>query len=66
LRGDTRTGGSALSVDPSLLSAGFATGWLVGEVGDGDWRLQASANPRMLARVVKTNFDRDMLEDYSG
>jgi hypothetical protein len=66
LSGDTRTGGSALSVDPSAASDAFATGWLVGEVGDGDWWLQASANPRMIARAVMTNFDRDMFGNYSG
>jgi hypothetical protein len=34
-------------------------------MGDGDWRLQASANPRMLARVVRMNFDRDIFVNYS-
>src|SRR5262249_6835206 len=65
LTGETRAGGSALSVDPSVPSDAFETGWLVGEVGDGAWRLQASAKPRMLAKHVIRIFDRDMFENYS-
>jgi hypothetical protein len=34
-------------------------------MGAADWRLQASANPRMLARAVRTNFDRDIFVNYS-
>jgi hypothetical protein len=34
-------------------------------MGAGDWRLQASASPRMLARAVRTNFDRDIFVTYS-
>jgi len=65
LIGEISSGAFAFSVDPSAASFAFATAFVVGDVGAGDWWLHATANPRTLATVVKRTFDRDMLVNYS-